>query len=273
MQRKGTVITLNSILIAVLLVSGIGLICGIGLALANIFMKVEGNKKAEEILKVLPGANCGACSFSGCKGYAEALSSGKIKTNLCTVGGDKVAKQISEILGVKAASAEKKSAYVLCQGSSEHTNKKYSYQGITTCKAAAALFSGDGECRFGCIGMGDCVKACNYGALSIKNGVAVVNSEVCVGCGVCINTCPKHIISLLPKKETALVLCANTDKGGLTRKVCTAGCIGCRLCFKVCESGAISFNGNLAVIDRNKCTGCGKCEEVCKGKCIIKTNN
>lgn len=260
---------MNSFLLALLLVSGVGLIAGIGLSLANHFMSVKVNEKAEEILKVLPGANCGACSFSGCKGYAEALATGKVKTNLCTVGGDKVAKQICEILGVTASETEKKAAYVFCQGSSEHTSKKYLYQGITTCKAAAAMFGGDGACRFGCIGLGDCVNACNYGALSLKDGVAVVDGEKCVACGICINTCPKHIISLLPKKETPLVLCSNTDKGGQTRKVCAVGCIGCRLCYKVCEYGAISFEGNLAVIDRNKCTGCGKCEEVCKGNCIV----
>ncbi|HAN21544.1 MAG: ferredoxin [Clostridiales bacterium GWF2_36_10] len=262
---------MNSILLAVLLVSGIGLVCGIGLALANLFMNVEINEKAEEILNILPGANCGACSFSGCKRYAEALSSGKVKTTLCTVGGDKVARQISEILGMKVATADKKMAYVFCQGSNEHTKKKFLYQGITTCKAASGIFRGDGECRFGCIGMGDCVKVCNYNALIIKNGVAYVNPDKCVACGACIKACPKKIISLLPQKKTALVLCANTDKGAVTRKICTAGCIACKLCAKVCEFDAISFNGGLAVIDREKCTGCGKCKEVCKSNCLIIT--
>jgi len=260
---------MNSFIFAVLLVSGIGLICGIGLAVANLFMNVEINEKVDEILKVLPGANCGACSFSGCKGYAEALATGKVKTTLCTVGGDKVAKEISVILGVKASTFDLKSAYVLCQGNGEHTSKKFTYQGINTCKAAAAMFSGDGYCRFGCIGLGDCVKVCNYDALSIINGVAVVNTNKCVACGLCTSTCPKHIISLLPKGKKSIVLCTNTDKGTLTRKVCTAGCIACKLCFKVCEANAITFNDGLAVIDRNKCNGCGKCEEVCKANCII----
>ena len=260
---------MNDIVFAVLLVSGIGLLCGIGLAIAGIYMNVQTNEKAEEILKVLPGANCGACSFSGCKGYAEALASGKVKTNLCTVGGDKVAAEISAILGTKPTVSEKKIAYVLCRGSTEHTSKDYSYQGIKTCKSVSAMFGGDGECKFGCIGLGDCVKVCNYNAISVKNGVAVVKKSRCVACGLCVNSCPKRIISLITEDEKALVLCKNTDKGAITRKICTAGCIGCMLCAKVCEYEAVSFDGGLAVIDRSKCTGCGKCEEVCRLHCIV----
>lgn len=253
---------------AVALVSGIGLICGVGLSLANLFMSVKGNEKAEEIAAVLPGANCGACSFSGCKAYAEALSTGKVKTTLCPVGGDKVAAQISEILGLKPSTVEKKAAAVLCRGNTDATEKKYDYQGINTCKAVSALFGGDGACRFGCIGLGDCAAVCNYGAISVKKGVAVVNTSKCVACGLCMNACPKHIISILPVKKMPLILCANTDKGVLTRKVCSAGCIGCRLCAKVCESGAVAFNGGLAVISAEKCINCGKCVTACKNGVI-----
>jgi len=259
---------MSSFIFAVLIVSGIGLVAGLGLALANLFMEVRSNKKAEEIYKVLPGVNCGACSFSGCMRYAEALSTGKVKITLCTVGGDEVAKKISEILGVKPAAADKKIAHIFCQGNGGYTSKKYLYQGIDTCKAVAELFGGDGACRFGCIGLGDCISSCNYGALLLQNGIVVVDSKKCVACSLCINTCPKHIISLLPKKKTPLVLCANTDKGAQTRKVCAAGCIGCKLCARVCEYNAISFDDGLAVIDRNKCFGCGKCAEVCKSNCI-----
>lgn len=255
---------------AVALVSGIGLICGLGLALANLFLSVKGNEKAEAVLAVLPGANCGACSFSGCKAYAEALATGKVKTTLCIVGGDKVAAQISEILGVEASAVVKKTAVVFCRGSADATEKKYLYQGITTCKAASALFGGDGACRYGCVGLGDCVSACNYGAITVQNGVAVVNPNQCVACGLCMNACPKHIIKLMPKKKTPLVLCMNTDKGAQTRKVCSAGCTGCRLCAKVCEAGAITFDNWLAVIHREKCTGCSKCEAACKVNVIVR---
>lgn len=257
------------IIYAVVLVSGIGLICGVGLALANQFMRVKGNEKAEEIAAVLPGANCGACSFSGCKAYAEALATGKVKTTLCPVGGDKVAAQISDILGMKPSTVEKKAATVFCRGNTDATEKKYYYQGITTCKAASALFGGDGMCRYGCIGLGDCAAVCGYGAISIKKGIAVINTEKCTACGLCMNACPKHIITILPKKKTPLVLCCNTDRGVQTRKVCSAGCIGCKLCSKVCEANAISFNNGLAIIHREKCTDCGKCISACKSGVIV----
>ena len=263
---------MNSFLLAVLLVSGLGLLAGIGLALANLLMAVKVNEKAEKIYKVLPGINCGACSFSGCMSYAEALSTGKVKITLCTVGGDETVKQISAILGVKPAAADKKIAHIFCQGNGGYTSKKYLYQGIKTCKAASVMYGGDGACRFGCIGLGDCIHACNYDALSLEDGVVVVNAKKCVACSLCINTCPKHIISLIPKKKTPLVLCSSTDKGVHTRKVCAAGCIGCKLCLKVCEYNAISMNGALAVIDRNKCYGCGKCAEICKSNCIVICN-
>ena len=258
---------MNSILYAVLLVSGMGLVLGTGLALANYYIRVDTDKKVEEILAVLPGANCGACSFSGCRAYAEALATGKVKTNLCTVGGSKVADRISDLLGKKKTDFEAKVAYVMCRGDSEHTQKKYIYQGVSTCKAANMLFGGDGECRFGCIGLGDCMEVCNYDSIKIEKGVAVIDQNKCVGCGMCVDVCPKHIISLT-RKQTAKVFCSNTDKGAQTRKVCEVGCIGCKLCAKACEYDAISFEGGLAVIDEKKCTGCGKCEEACRISCI-----
>ncbi len=260
---------MESIILPVILVAGVGALAGLGLAVANYFMGVKGNETAEKIVEILPGVNCGACSYSGCMAYAQALSTGKVKTTLCTVGGDETAVKISEILGVEAKAADKRVAVVYCQGSFDHTNKKFEYQGIETCSAAAEMYGGDGECGYGCIGLGDCVRVCNYDALAIINGVAVVDPHNCVACGLCVTACPKRIIKMLPKKTTPLVLCANTDKGAQTRKVCSVGCIGCRLCFRACEYDAIYFDKGLAVINRDKCVNCGKCEPVCPTKSIL----
>ncbi|MCQ2385411.1 MAG: RnfABCDGE type electron transport complex subunit B [Clostridia bacterium] len=256
---------MDPIIYAVLIVSGIGLFAGVGLGIANRFMAVKKNETAEKIASILPGANCGGCGFSGCAGYAEALSQSKnLKTNLCVVGGDKTAKEISELLGVTAASAEKKTAFVKCRGSFDATEKTGAYQGIRSCKAASMLYGGAGACRYGCIGFGDCVDACEYGAMSVRNGVAVADASLCVACGKCVKTCPKRLITLLPASFATAVPCSNPDKGADTRKVCKAGCIGCKMCEKVCESGAITVENGLATIDPDKCTGCGKCAEACK---------
>lgn len=260
---------MNEIIIAVIIVAGIGLIAGIGLAVASRLMSVPKDEKAEELLAVLPGANCGACSFSGCAGYAAALATGKVRTNLCSVGGDAVAAEICRILGVEQTASVKRAAVLLCTGDCKATHPKADYVGINTCRAAAQLYSGSGSCRFGCIGFGDCVAACEYDALRVCDGVAVVNPNLCRACGLCVTACPKKLITLTTLDPLPVVRCSNTDSGAATRKVCVNGCIGCRMCAKVCDSGAVSFDGGRALIDKSKCVGCGKCIDACKVGCII----
>ena len=118
-------------------------------------------------------------------------------------------------------------------------------------------------CQYGCLGFGNCVKKCPYGAISIENGVALVKRETCVGCGVCLDACPKGVIELIPKDGSVLVSCSSKDPGSRTRSACNLGCIGCKICEKNCPVGAIKVNGNVAVIDYEKCTACGLCAEKC----------
>lgn len=257
---------MDPILFAVLLVSGIGLLAGVFLVVANRFMAVEENETAKKLREVLPGANCGACGFSGCSGYAEALAnSPHIQTTLCVVGGDKVASEISDILGVKGGKTKPRCAVVRCAGTDEAATHMAMYDGIATCRAASLVYGGGKGCRYGCIGYGDCVAVCESDAIQICNGVARVDVSRCVGCGKCASACPRSVIAIWPKEEAhAFVPCLNPDKGPATKAVCKAGCIGCRACAKVCESGAISFNGNLAAVDPEKCTGCGACVQACR---------
>ncbi len=252
---------------AVIIVASIGIIAGIGLAVASIVMAVPKDEKAEELLKVLPGANCGACGFSGCEGYANALSKGETTLGLCSPGGPDCVEECGKILG-QTATLEAKTALVHCMGSYEFTEDKMNYDGIENCMAASLLAGGVSSCRFGCMGMGDCVKACTYGAVRIRNGVAVIDPNKCKGCSLCIAACPKNLISFVPLKTQALVRCANCDKGAGVTKICKIGCIGCMKCKKVCEAGAIEVTSFKATIDPNKCTGCGKCVESCPRKLI-----
>ena len=253
---------------AIILVTGIGLVAALGLALASRFMSVPVDKKAQDIEKILPGANCGACGFSGCSGYASAISKSNAPTNLCAVGGEKTAKEIADYLGISAEKAEKKVSCVMCSGCKDAALDKALYQGLDSCKSVKALFGSSKICRFGCIGFGDCVKVCDFNAIKVENGVARVSYENCVACGKCIDACPQKLIEFVPFSEKAVVRCSNTDKGGTTRKACTNGCIGCRMCERVCESGAVKVVDNRAVVDYSKCTGCMKCVEVCKVGCI-----
>lgn len=125
------------------------------------------------------------------------------------------------------------------------------------------LYSGDGKCAYGCLGYGDCAKACNFGAIKIIDGVARIDKSLCRGCNSCVTNCPKGIIKLIPAYSKIEVLCSNKDNGAETRKACKGGCIACKRCEKECYQGAITVIDNHAVIDHAKCNGCGQCAVVC----------
>ena len=227
------------ILLPVIIVGIIGLIAGVGLSLASKFMAVPVDEKQEKIREALPGANCGACGFSGCDGYAAAVAAGEATPDKCAPGGAAAAAALAEILGVEVVN-EPKIAFIACKGTRENTKLKYAYSGMQSCAAAAALQSGPLECSFGCLGFGDCAAVC-----------------------------PKALISVLPKSAGVRVACSNKEKGAPVVKNCSVSCIACKMCEKVCESGAVKVIDNLAVIDRTLCTDCGKCKAACKRGVII----
>ena len=234
---------MNEILLPVLIVAGIGLLCGLGLAIASIVMAVPKDEKAEAIEEILPGANCGACGYSGilpgancgacgysgCAGYAKALSSGEAPVGLCSPGGAAVAAATAELLGVAAGEVEYKTALVHCMGSHDNTTDRMKYQGIGSCAAAVQLYGGISSCSFGCMGLGDCAAVCEYDAIKVCNGVASIDPTRCKGCSKCVQACPKHLISFVPLKPQAVVRCSNCDKGGVTRKGGVT-CMKCKVC-------------------------------------------
>ena len=185
------------ILIATAIVAGIGLVCAVMLVLASKFFAVEEDETEKQIRECLPGANCGACGYAGCDGYAKALAADKetksLKANLCIPGGDAAAKEISAILGVEFEDVVEQVAVIHCYGDCEHTAHKMDYVGIRTCEAVKTMYGGDGKCTFGCIGLGDCVKVCPQEAICIENGMAHIDTRKCIGCGLCEAACPQHI--------------------------------------------------------------------------------
>lgn len=258
-----------SIILPTTVVSVIGLVFGIILAIAAIVMAVPKDEKSEAILEVLPGANCGGCGYSGCAGYADAISKDNVELNLCPPGGPDVAAQIAAILGMEASGFVKKGAFVKCQGTIENTAAKAHYQGVFSCAAAKMYLDGPQRCIYGCMGYGDCLEACAYDAIEIIDGLATIDLCKCTACGKCVRSCPKGLIELLPLETgKALVLCCNHEKGAETKSNCSIGCIACSRCVKACPSEAITIENNLAIIDQEKCTACGKCVEVCPSDCI-----
>lgn len=259
---------MTQVLIAAAILGAIGLLGGILLAVVSTLCdKGENNEKAIAIREALPGANCGACGFAGCDGYAEAVANGSAQPNLCAPGGKDTALKLSEILGVEVVAVEKV-AIVSCNGCTDNVDTKFDYVGIKSCAAAAAVLGGPSACRYGCIGFGDCVAACSFNAISVTDGLARVDNTLCGGCGSCAAVCPKEVIKITPKLKSAKLLCNNTQKGADAKKACKTACIGCGLCAKKCESGAITVENFLAQIDPEKCNACGKCIDACPQKII-----
>ena len=261
---------MDPVLLAVLFVSGIGLVLGLGLAIVSKIMAVPVDEREELITETLPGANCGACGFSGCSGYAAALASGAAtQTNLCAPGGSKVSKEIAGIMGLEAGEVIPTCAVVLCQGNVNNAQSKMVYSGVKSCAMAQQLFGGAKTCVYGCLGLGDCMDACEFDAIHICDGVARINPLVCRSCKACVKACPKGLIELMPLHVSkAAVLCKNHDKGVVARKECKKACIGCMKCEKVCEYGAVKVDRFAAYVDTSKCVGCGKCRESCPVGCI-----
>ncbi len=262
---------MNDILFASILIGAIGLIAGIILAISSIVMSVKSNEKQEMIRSMLPGANCGACGYTGCDGYAGALAFGNEKNAaLCKPGGQSTTNQISAYLGLEAIQLKKTTAMVLCQGNCHNTVKKADYQGIKSCHMAKQVANGDSKCGYGCLGYGDCVAVCEYDAIHLIDDVAFVDASKCTSCMQCIQNCPQKIIQLIPyEKATSIVFCHNEDRAPIANKVCKTSCISCGLCVKNCPEHCIAIENNHAVINYQQCTNCGACQKVCPHHCIL----
>ena len=256
------------ILYALLVLGGIGLIFGLVLGYAGKKFEVKTDEKIGQIRECLGGANCGACGYAGCDAFAEAVAKGEAPVNGCTPGGSKAAKAIGKIMGLEAAAAEPVVARVRCSGNCENMLVRYQYEGLQSCRAAASIAGGPKECHFACVGLGDCLQRCKFGAISLENGIAKVDPNKCAGCGMCEDACPRHIIHLLPRSQTILVACRNKAVGRLARKQCKTACIACGRCTKECPSEAIKVVDGVAQIDEKLCTRCGACVQVCPMHCI-----
>lgn len=270
------------ILIAIAILGGLGLVFGLVLAAASKVFYVETDPRLEQLNECLPGANCGGCGFAGCGAYAEAVLKGEAPVGKCASGGNEAAKAMAAIMGVEAGEVTRKVALVRCSGARTYdadgnltkgAKMKATYEGFHDCLAASRVGgSGPLSCKFGCLGYGSCTKVCKYGAISVKNGVAVVDEDLCVGCMACAQVCPRKIITAVEPSQNVIIACNSLAKGAVTNRACTIGCIGCGKCMKNCPSGAITITNNLAQIDSSKCTNCGECAKVCP-KGLIKDSN
>ena len=263
---------------SVLCISSIGLLFGLILSAAKLKLKVEIDPRFEDLLASLPGANCGACSQPGCSGYALKIIEQGIPINLCPVGGQETIEKMGAIMGIKAEMQKPGKARIHCQGGKEDAISEFVYDGPQSCLAAQQIMNGFKVCQFGCLGLGDCVRSCSFGAIHLNDSnIPIVDWEKCTGCGNCVDACPRGIIDVIDEDIDVYVLCQNKEKAPLMKKGCTVGCIGCKKCIKACKEvftsnsdieTAIEVMDFLAVINYEKCINCGKCAEVCPQKVI-----
>ena len=237
---------------SLLALGGMGLFFGSGLAFAARKFAVEVDPKVEQILDILPGANCGACGLPGCAAYAEAVAAGRVPPNKCVPGGADLTSKIAAIAGISGIEAEEaKVAVIHCQGGKKEAQERFIYQGLQDCSAAELVGGGSKACTYGCLGLGSCAKACPFDAISMNdNGLPVVDEAKCTGCGVCVSTCPRAIISLIPRSQPVYLGCVSQGKAKAVKSICSVGCFACKLCAnpKVTPEGSIEMDENLPVI-------------------------
>lgn len=268
----------STIIWTIVILTVLGLLLALVLFLVASKFKVEEDPRIDEVEKAMPGANCGGCGYAGCRAFADsAVKAPNLDNHYCPVGGNEVMKKVAGFLGYEVKEKAPQVAVVRCNGSCANRPRTNIYDGAQSCRVKAALYAGDTACPFGCLGCGDCVSACQFGAISMdpETGLPVVDETKCTACGACAKACPKHIIELRnkgPRGMRVYVSCANKDKGGIARKACTAACIGCTKCAKVCPHEAITIADNLAYIDFTKCRLCKKCVAECPTGAIHAVN-
>lgn len=268
----------TTFIFTVVTLSVLGLLLAVVLFLVAKKFNVEEDPLIDVIEAVMPGANCGGCGFAGCRAFADAcVKSGSLDGKFCPIGGNAVMQKVASAMGVQVEEKAPMTAVVRCNGTCQNRVRTNDYDGSRSCRIMASLYSGDTACRYGCLGGGDCVSACSFGAVSLNPETLIpeVDEEKCTACGACVRACPKGIIELRnkgPKNRRVFVSCMNKDKGGVARKACSAACIGCRKCEKACPFGAITVEDNLAYIDFNKCKLCRKCVAECPTGAIHAVN-
>ena len=268
----------STVLITIFSLSSLALMSAVILYFIAQKFKTYEDPRIDEVQALLPAANCGGCGFAGCRNMAEALvKADNFEGLICPVGGAPVMAEAARILGKVAPAIDPTVAVLLCNGSPEFRPRTSQYDGASDCRISHSLYLGETDCSYGCMGRGDCERACAFDALHMDTatGLPVINDDKCVSCGACVKACPRHLIELRKKAKKdrkIYVACSNCDKGGPARKACNVACIGCSKCFKVCEFDAITIKDNLAYIDAKKCTFCRKCPIECPTNAIIELN-
>ncbi len=263
-------VPVSTVYTTLIVLAALGVVFGIALAIVAARFVVKVDPKVEQVRETLPGANCGACGFAGCMGYAEnVVGNPDVAVSLCAPGKSPVAEKIAVITGKKAEKVEPKIARVFCQGGTSLSQRKFIYTGVQDCAAAVLAAGGDKSCEYGCLGFGTCMRACPFGAITMsKDNLPLINPDKCTACGKCVAACPKQVIEIAQASKAVVISCHSRDKGIDVKKKCQVGCIACGICVRICPVNAIAIDNNLARIDHSKCIVCGLCVKKCPTSAI-----
>jgi len=248
---------LMTVLIALVVMGTIGALFGVGLDLFDRLMKVEQDPLVEKIVAELPGINCGACGEAGCIPFAKAAVKNRSMGHGCLPGGAVTNAKIAAMLGLNHKAHDRVKVICRCLAKSCEQKKSFDYRGPSSC-ALAHLAGSAMDCRYGCLGMGDCVRVCPVDALAVVDGHVDVDNTKCIDCGRCVKACPRSIFcfaNIGTAKKYFVVGCNNPESGPETKKVCDAGCIGCGLCTRSIPDSPFSLEGKVARIDYPKAQG------------------
>jgi Na+-translocating ferredoxin:NAD+ oxidoreductase RNF subunit RnfB len=261
----------STVYITLIVLAGLGIVFGVALALIASRFVVKMDPKVDQVRETLPGANCGACGFAGCMGYAEAVvGNPDVASSMCAPGKAAVAEKIASITGKKAEKMDPKIARVFCQGGASLSQRKFIYTGVQDCTAAVLAAGGDKSCDYGCLGYGTCMRACPFDAITMSaDNLPQINPDKCTACGKCVAACPKLVIELAQASKAVVISCHSRDKGIDVKKKCQVGCIACGICVRTCPVNAIAIENNLARIDHGKCIVCGLCVKKCPTDAIF----
>ncbi len=239
-----------TMLVSVAILGGVGLTFGTLIALANSRLRVWEDPRIDAVTGMLPGSNCGACGFAGCRAFAEAVITGQTAPAVCTVMGPADREDVAAYLGVDAGQANKRVARLLCAGGTNVAPRKADYHGIWSCAAAVAVGGGGKACAWGCLGYADCAIVCDFDAITMNAfDLPVVDPEKCTACNDCVEACPLDLFVLMPIDHHLIVQCRNLLAGEAATGVCSVACNACARCAADASPGLITMKSGLAVID------------------------
>ncbi|MAE70845.1 MAG: Fe-S cluster protein [Gemmatimonadetes bacterium] len=241
------------VLVSSLILGGVGLTFGALIAVANKKLKVWEDPRIEAVNEMLPGSNCGACGYAGCRSFAEGVVGVAAQPAHCTQMTPVSIEMVAGLLGVEAGEAQKKVARLLCAGGSAVAIRDAEYLGVQTCIAAAAVAGGGKCCYWGCLGLADCEVVCDYDAIRMNDqDLPIVDPELCTACGDCVEACPKDLFTIMPIEQALIVQCMSELEGDRAEELCSVACTACGRCVSDAAEGLIEMGRGLPVVDYTK---------------------